>query len=105
MLRWEIGRVSHGASMNPRPSLALVWCVLMAATIHVAACSRRSADPPNEGPPPTRARGDQAATVTSSTVVGNAPVVGGVQPIVALDLHDEQPSLAQEGLPVLDQYL
>jgi hypothetical protein len=80
---------------------------VIALTLSLAACSKESvgsnADTASHGVP--RPESQAPAVETSGrTVVGKAPIVGGVRPIVTLDVRDGEAPSMPGGLPVLDQY-
>ncbi|PYR52437.1 MAG: hypothetical protein DMF89_03025 [Acidobacteria bacterium] len=93
------------------------WRRLAARVLTIAcvaclqACSREAKSPDAAHAPAARAAvgpapgaGD-SVPVSPRAVVGRAPVIGGVRPIVALDARGEQILPTPSGVPILDQYL
>lgn len=89
--------VSRTARQASGLAIALAMCV--------AACSTHEAAPPRGTPQAAAQATAEPPAPTDRAVVGKAPVIAGLLPIVALDVRDERTLPPPAGVPVLDQYL
>jgi len=80
-------------------------CLVCATACSPGTNSSQDAHAPRQAPAAQASAGSDAVSVSARAVVGKAPVIAGVRPIVALDARGEQTLPPPSGVPILDQYL